>query len=100
MFDRVKEGFYRITLGNLTIIITILYAVIIFLVNDRQTRIQNRFERFVETENVLNDNMESRMEHMEWYREQGIDFSKARKLDIKPRTKAESGATTAPTPTP
>lgn len=79
----------KITLGNMMIIITILYALIIFLVNDRQSRAQNRYDKFVETQNALNDNMESRMEHMEWYRDQGVDFSAARKLDIKPRTKAE-----------
>lgn len=79
--------FWSFNLGQLLVIITILQCTIIALIDFHMTRVdtrsQNGFKWLDQEHNATNE----RVSHLEWYKEQGVNFDTARKLGIKPQDK-------------
>lgn len=80
-----KVPFESFTLGHLLIIITILYGIIVFLLDAKLTRIQTSLQSQDEFAASERNEIKKKVDHLDWYREQGVDFSYARKFNIKPR---------------
>ena len=81
-----KTPFESFTLGHLLIIITILYGIIVFLLDQRFTRVQNEMRSNDSVAVEERKDIKKKVDRLEWYREQGVDFSYARKFNIKPRS--------------
>ena len=74
---RVKSSFWTFNLGQLLVIITILYGIIIYLMDGRITRQQTYAQQHVDELIRVNEGQDKRINNLDFYREQGIDFSKA-----------------------
>jgi hypothetical protein len=79
----MHENFSKFNIGHLLIIITILYAAFIIILNSNQIKLMKNDDRH----DAEFTDLRSRVEHLEWYKEQGIDFKHARELGIKPPIK-------------
>lgn len=79
---REKSFFERISLGHLLITVTLLECIIVYLLSTRIDRLATH----VETNTEQNTTQTQQLKNLEWYRDQGVDFSMARKLQIKPQS--------------
>ena len=80
-----KIPFESFSLGHLLVIITLLYGVLIYLLDARYTRMDTRLQ--ASDDRILREqaSLTEKTTRLDWYREQGVDFSYARKFNIKPR---------------
>ncbi len=74
------NSFWRFNIGHVLLTIAILFTLVVFLLNSRQNKIEDRVAE--NAKNILN-NQETSYRFL-FYEQQGIDFSQARKLGIRP----------------
>jgi hypothetical protein len=82
----IRDKFSQISAGHILIVICILFTLIVYLLDGRVTRLQNADRK----DHELTLKNESRLNDYDWFRNQGVDFSKARKYNIKPPSPSPS----------